>query len=151
MIDKKSGDQFGAAISFYHEGPAISVDVGWAVHAGEKYVWAVGFNRLIDEHLTKTQITLGCAGIFDVPSGIGVGQKLSAQAVVCPAGKLEFYPGIADDLGYPLRPIWTAKMDSTFWEVGALLWTNKIPDAYRVAEEPAEPVAILSGISVSPT
>ena len=120
-IQKPDGEQFGARISFNHWGAAIALDAGWAAHLGETYCWAVGLNVTIDAHTVKTRVSIPTAGIWGRPSTIAEGQRISAQAVISKAGNISGYPPIADDLGLPIRPIWTPKLSSTLSEVKALL------------------------------
>lgn len=108
VLGKVDGAAWGAAISFYHKGGAVIVDVGMCAHLGETYRWCTIKNHPIPLHDVATQISVPVSGIWS-PAGIPPGRDISAQVCVAPAGIL------------PSNNEETPKMDSHLNDVNAIL------------------------------
>lgn len=87
-IEKADLSWFGAKITFKHQGLAKVVDIGWAAHLGEQYIWAYYPNVEIPHHINITTVSITLWGYWD-KLDIPAGRTISAQAVIAPAGALD--------------------------------------------------------------
>lgn len=146
-VEHYYGETFGATFTFDHIGPAMTLDMGWVLHCGENYVWALALNVSIPAHETKTQITKALNGIFAAP-GLSVGQTISAQAVISKQGDISGNTAIAIALGNVVtgqEPIITPKMDSHLADVKSIL-EGTFPDVYQY--KGASATGQISGLSI---
>ena len=91
MITKYEGQQWGADVTIMHAGPAMEVDVGWLLQIGEQYLWAVAPNVTIPAHDLSTAHKVKVTGSWFMRGSVGIGNSISAQVVVTPAGNLAPY------------------------------------------------------------
>lgn len=121
-IEKSYGEPWGASISFTHTGEEMIVDVGWCAQMGERYLWCAYQHNYIPAHWEPTVVTLGCGGIWRACGGVGAGDLISCQAVVCPDGALDILPPDGE----------TPKMDSHLADVRAIA-ERVYRDVYKIA------------------
>ena len=119
-LEKSDGESWGALITFTHVGQEMTVDVGWVAHLGELYLWCRRHHLFIPAHWEPTVVEVHVGGDWRMGPGVGVGDLISAQAVVCPDGALDVVP---PDGG-------TRKMDTHLTDIRAYA-ENTERDVYK--------------------